>query len=316
MPLIGKSDLDVFPLTLGGNTFGWTSDELTSHAVLSAFVEEGGNFIDTSDNYSAWVPGHSGGESENIIGSWLSKTGQRDSVVVGTKVSQHPEFKGLSAANIHAAADASLSRLGVDHIDLYYAHYDDQSVPLAETAGAFNDLVTAGKIRYIGISNYSGARVAEWFATAEENGWALPVAVQPHYNLVRREPYESDIAPVAARYSLGVVPYFALASGFLTGKYRSSDDLAGVARAGMASGYLSDQALAVVDVVDAVARAHNTSLAAVAIAWLTTRPRVVAPIASARTLEQLPDLIESAAVRLTAAEIAALDASSTQVPAK
>lgn len=179
MTLIGHSDLDVFPLNLGGNTFGWTSNRAESHAVLDTFAAGGGNFVDTADGYSAWVPGNSGGESETIIGDWMTARGNRDTIVVGTKVSQHPKFTGLAASNVAAAADASLTRLATDHIDLYYAHFDDASVPLAETVGAFNDLVIAGKVRYVGVSNYSADRIEEWFAIAEREGYALPVALQP-----------------------------------------------------------------------------------------------------------------------------------------
>jgi len=315
MSLIGNSALDVFPLALGGNTFGWTSDEATSVQVLDAFVAGGGNFIDTADGYSAWVPGNSGGESEGIIGRWMAERGNREQVVIGTKVSQHPDFKGLSAANIAAAADASLTRLGTDYIDLYYAHFDDASVPLAETVGAFNELLVAGKIRNVGVSNYTGERITEWIEIASSNGWALPVAVQPHYNLVHREPFESDIAPVAQQHSLGVVPYFSLASGFLTGKYRTKDDLTQSVRGGSAEGYLSDEGLAVIAKLDEIASAHDSTVATVALAWLASRPGVVAPIASARTVEQLPDLLASATLELTADEVAVLDDASARIPA-
>jgi aryl-alcohol dehydrogenase-like predicted oxidoreductase len=313
MTTIGTSDLDVFPLALGGNTFGWTSDEATSHAVLDAFSAHGGNFIDTADGYSAWAPGNSGGESETIIGTWLKARGNREQTVVGTKVSQHPEFRGLAASNVHAAADASLARLGTDYIDLYYAHFDDESVALEETVGAFNDLVVAGKVRYVGVSNYSAARIEEWIAIAAANGYALPVALQPHYNLVHREPFERELAPVVAAHRLGVMPYFALASGFLTGKYRTREDLAGTAREGMAGGYFSDEGLAVVSALDEIAAVHETQVATVALAWLIAQPGIVAPIASARVVDQLPALTAAASLTLTADELAALDAVSATV---
>ena len=313
MTLIGNSTLDVFPLALGGNTFGWTSDESTSVQVLDAFVEGGGNFIDTADGYSAWVPGNSGGESEETIGRWIAQRNNRDRLVIGTKVSQHPAFTGLAAANIAAAADASLARLGTDYIDLYYAHFDDASVPLAETVGAFNDLLVAGKIRNVGVSNYTAARIAEWIEIASSNGWTLPVAVQPHYNLVHREPFESEIAPVAAEHNLGVVPYYSLASGFLTGKYRTKADLGQSPRGGSAEGYLSDEGLAVVARLDEIAAAHGSTVASVAIAWLASRPGVVAPIASARTVEQLPDLLASATLELTTDELDTLDSTSSLI---
>ncbi len=199
MTSIGHSDLDVFPLNLGGNTFGWTSTRDESFAVLDAFAAGGGNFVDTADGYSAWVPGNTGGESETIIGEWMTARGNRDDIVVATKVSQHPQFTGLAAATVAAAADASLARLATDHIDLYYAHFDDASVPLAETVGAFNDLVVAGKVRYVGVSNYSADRIEEWISIAAREGYVLPVALQPHYNLVRREPYRTR--PNSPRWS-------------------------------------------------------------------------------------------------------------------
>jgi aryl-alcohol dehydrogenase-like predicted oxidoreductase len=313
MTRIGNSSLDVFPLALGGNTFGWTSDESTSHEVLDAFIAAGGNFVDTADGYSAWVPGNSGGESETIIGSWFAKRGNRDAVVLGTKVSQHPEFKGLAATNVAAAADASLARLGTDYIDLYYAHFDDASTPLEETASAFNDLVVAGKVRTVGLSNYTAARVAEWFAIAERNGFALPVALQPHYNLVHREPFESEFGAIVAEKQLAVVPYYALASGFLTGKYRSTDDLGLSPRGQGAGGYLTPEGLGVLAALDSIAAAHDVAVATVALAWLRSRPGIVAPLASARTVEQLPDLLASATLELTTEEISALDDASARV---
>ena len=310
MTTIGSSSLDVFPLALGGNTFGWTSDEATSHAVLDAFVAGGGNFVDTADGYSSWVPGNSGGESETIIGSWFAARGNRADVVLGTKVSQHPDFAGLGGANVAAAANASLARLGTDYIDLYYAHFDDASTPLEETVAAFNDLLVAGTIRAIGVSNYTAERVAEWFAIAERNGFALPVALQPNYNLVERANYESTLAPILAEKGLGVVPYYGLASGFLTGKYRTAADFSQSPRGGGMAKYLDNGGLDVVAALDTVAAAHEAPLATVALAWLRSRPGVVAPIASARTVEQLPDLLASASLELTAHEIAALDAAS------
>ncbi|WP_374193776.1 aldo/keto reductase [Glaciihabitans sp. dw_435] len=314
MPTIGSSDLSVFPLALGGNTFGWTSDEATSHTVLDAFAAGGGNFIDTADGYSAWVPGNSGGESETIIGSWMSQRANRDSLVIATKVSQHPDFTGLAAANVAAAADASLARLGTDHIDLYYAHFDDASVPLEETVTAFNDLVIAGKIRYVGISNYSADRIREWVGIASEKGFALPVALQPHYNLVKRQPFERELAPVAAEFNLSVMPYYALASGFLTGKYRTQADLSVSVRGQGLAGNLNTEALAVIDGLDAIAQAHNTAISTVALAWLREQPTVVAPIASARVVEQLGDLLASAELTLTPEELIQLSDLSAKIP--
>jgi len=313
MTALGTSAIEVFPLALGGNTFGWTSDESTSHAVLDGFVDGGGNFIDTADGYSAWAPGNSGGESETIIGRWLASGRNRSQVVLGTKVSQHPSFRGLSASNVHAAADASLTRLQTDYIDVYYAHFDDPDVPLEETVEAFDELRSAGKIREVGVSNYSGERLAEWIAIAERRGFAAPVALQPHYNLVRRASYEAELAPIVTAHGLGVVPYFALASGFLTGKYRSAKDLKGASREQMAHAYMSEAGLAVVDVLDRIARDRGVEVPTIALAWLRERPSVVAPIASARTLEQLPALMASASLTLADEERSALDAASAAV---
>jgi aryl-alcohol dehydrogenase (NADP+) len=315
MTRIGTSDLHVFPLALGGNVFGWTADEQTSHDVLDHFVAGGGNFIDTADVYSAWGEGNSGGESETVIGSWLRKTGKRDDVVIGTKVSQHPEFPGLGAANVAAAARASLQRLDTDTIDLYYAHFDDEDTPLEETVAAFDQLVKDGIVRYTAISNYSAERGAEWIRIAKEHGLAEPVAIQPHYNLVKRQPYESDIAPFAHENHLGVVPYFSLAAGFLTGKYRSKEDFAGKDREGQVGGYFSDEGIAVVDALAQVAEAHEAEIASVALAWLQAQPDVDAPIASARNTEQLPALMRSAELELTDDELASLTSVSAAVPA-
>jgi aryl-alcohol dehydrogenase-like predicted oxidoreductase len=310
MTVIGSSDLDVFPLGLGGNTFGWTSDKATSFAVLDAYAAGGGNFIDSADSYSAWVPGNSGGESETIIGEWTAARGNRDSVVIATKVDRHPQFRGLSRANVLAAADASLARLQTDYIDLYYVHYDDPDVPVAEAAGVFSELQKAGKIRQVGLSNYTAPRLREWFTVAAAEGFAPPVALQPLYNLMERAPYEDSLAPVAAEFGLGVLPYSSLASGFLSGKYRSAADHAGSARQPGAVKYLTPAGLGVLAAVDAAADAHGVEPAAVALAWLRTRPGVAAPLASARTATQLPALLASAALELTADEVRALDTAS------
>ncbi len=306
MPRIGNSDLTVAPLALGGNTFGWTSDAETSFEVLDAFTGEGGNFIDTADVYSAWAPGNVGGESETIIGQWLARHDGRDGVVIATKVAQHPKFPGLGAATIAAAADASLSRLGSDHIDLYYAHQEDPETPVAESVAAFAALQQAGKIRQVGLSNFSAEAIRAWMAAADDQGVARPVALQPHYNLVHRGDFEANLLGVAEEFSLGVVPYWALASGFLTGKYASSADIEG-ARAGMVKSYASDQAFTVVAAVREIAAVHSVEPASVALAWLAAQPTVVAPIASARTPEQLPALIASLSLTLSADEADHLD---------
>lgn len=315
MTVIGSSDLDVFPLGLGGNTFGWTADKETSFAVLDGYLAGGGNFIDTADSYSAWAPGNSGGESETIIGEWTRARGNRDSVVIATKVSRHPQFRGLARATVLAGADASLSRLQTDYIDLYYVHYDDPEVPAAEIAGVFSELQKAGKVRHVGLSNFTAPRLREWFAAAAAEGFAAPVALQPHYNLVERAGYESSLAPAVAELGLGVLPYYSLASGFLAGKYRSSGDLRGTARQPGAARYLtSPTGPAVLAALDAVAAARGVAQATVALAWLRGRPGVAAPLASARTVAQLPALLASATLDLTADETAALDAASA-VPA-
>ena len=309
---LGASDLSVFPLNLGGNVFGWTANRQVSSDILDAFAAAGGNFVDTADGYSAWVPGNTGGESERIIGEWQQLRGNREEIVIATKVSQHPDFQGLSASNIAAAADASLERLRTDHIDLYYAHFDDESVPLEETATAFSALVDAGKVRYIGISNYSAARVAEWFEIVEAKGLHRPVALQPHYNLVERD-YEGELRTIAEHQGLAVLPYYSLASGFLTGKYRNGADVDSP-RAGGAQVYLEKHA-ALLPVLDEVAAAHGVSVATVSLAWLRSQSTIVAPIASARTVEQLPDLLASATLKLSAQELTALSGASAPSPA-
>ena len=317
MNRLGASDLSIFPLVLGGNTFGWTSDEETSVDVLDAFVAGGGTMIDTADNYSIWADGNSGGESESIIGRWVASRRNRDSVVIATKVSRHPDFRGLSRAAIIGGVDASLRRLQSDYIDVYYAHYDDPTVTPEESAAVFHDLQLAGKIRHVGLSNYPGNRLEQWLVAARENGWSLPVVYQPHYNLVHRQPFERDQAPVAAAAGLSVMPYFALASGFLSGKYRSAADLHSTDRGRrFAAQYGSPEAIATLETLDAVASDANVSLPTAAISWLRGRPGVAAPIASARILHQLPDLLAGATFELSDESRAALDAVSASIPEK
>ena len=306
-------DAEIFPLVLGGNTFGWTSDESESDRVLDAYSEAGGNLIDTADVYSAWAPGHSGGESEIVLGRWLAKSDNRSKVLVATKVSQHPQYSGLSARNIEAAADASLLRLGLDVIDLYYAHFDDSSTPLEETAAAFDKLVKEGKIRAIGLSNYTPDRIREWFSIARKEGLTLPVALEPQYNLVYRRTYENGLMQVAKDEDLAVFPYFSLASGFLTGKYRTMDDLKGKQREGMAKDFFTQEGLDVVAAMDDIAKAHGVELATVALAWLNHRPGIAAPIASARIPEQLPALLAAAHLELSDQDMQTLDQVSDKV---
>lgn len=303
---IGKSDLEIAPLALGGNVFGWTADRPGSFDVLDAFVAGGANFIDTADGYSHWVPGHTGGESETIIGEWLTARGARDRVVIATKVSTHPSFSGLAAANVHAAADASLARLQADHIDLYYAHFDDPETPLEETVAAFSELVDAGKVRAIGVSNYTAERVAEWFDIARTGGYHLPVALQPHYNLVEREYETNGLQAAAAREQLAVFPYFSLAKGFLAGKYRAEADVIAEGASPRAQGaaeYLTDTGRAVLTALDEVAAAHGAELATVSLAWLRQQPTIAAPIASARNTEQLPALLAALTIELSPVEL-------------
>ncbi|MER6349532.1 aldo/keto reductase [Streptomyces sp. NPDC001595] len=303
---LGSSDLEVFPLSLGGNVFGWTADRDRSFAVLDAYAAAGGNFVDTADSYSAWIEGNSGGESETIIGEWVKARGNRSEVVIATKVSQHPEYPGLSAVNIKAAADASLRRLGTDHIDLYYTHFDQPDVPVEEIVGALDELVEAGKVRYIAASNISPQRLRESLAFSDREGLARYVALQPHYNLVSRETYEGELRDVAARAGLAAVPYYALASGFLTGKYRPGTTVDSARAAGAGKHLDSERGRRVLDALDSVAAAHEVPVATVALAWLAAQPTVAAPIASARTVEQLADLVGVAELRLTEDEVARL----------
>lgn len=315
MTLLGSSDLDVFPLALGGNVFGWTADRDSSFEILDAFTTGGGDFIDTADGYSAWVPGNSGGESETIVGEWLADRKPSD-ITIATKVSSHPQFKGLSAKNVRAAAEASLKRLGVDTIDLYYAHFDDAETPLEETVAAFGQLVTDGLVRHTAVSNYSAGRIRSWISLAQDAGTAVPVAVQPHYNLVHRNDVEESIVPVAEEFGLSLVPCYALASGFLTGKYRSTDASAvESARAGGAAKYATPHGLRIIDELESIAAAHGASITSVSLAWLRSQPTVAAPIASASRVEQVADLLAGAKLELSDEELRALDDVSAWSPA-
>ena len=309
MAKISSTELDVFPLALGGNVFGWTADEKQSFAVLGSYAAAGGNFIDTADMYSAWAPGNLGGESEMIIGRWLATRGKREEMIIATKVGMHPKLKGLSAKTIAAAAENSLKRLGTDYIDLYYAHADDEKTPLEETLGAFDALVRQGKVRYIAASNYTAPRLAQALAVSDRDGLARYVALQQHYNLMERDKYEGELADLVIRERLSSVPYFALASGFLTGKYRPGSKVESK-RAESAGAYLNEKGIQVLTALDEVAAAHGISVTTTALAWLAAQPTVVAPIASARTTEQLPDLLRVAEVRLSSAELQRLNQAS------
>ena len=304
---IGHSELQVAPLMFGGNVFGWTADEATSFSMLDAFVDAGLDFIDTADVYSAWVPGNHGGESEAIIGKWFQRSGKRDRIVLATKVSKHPQRKGLSAANIQAAVEDSLRRLQTEYIDVYLSHDDDTATPLAETLGAYQRLIEAGKVRVIGASNYSGARVEEALALSRQYGLPEYQVLQPEYNLYDRAGYETDLEPVALAYQLGVVVYWSLASGFFSGKYRSKEDLADKARGSRVEKYLNERGLRILGALDRVAARHASTPASVALAWLIARPSVTAPIASATSLRQLESLVAAVHLTLTGSDIRELD---------
>jgi aryl-alcohol dehydrogenase-like predicted oxidoreductase len=296
MTKIPRTDLDVSALCLGGNVFGWTADRDESFAVLDGFLAGGGNFVDTADVYMAGVPGNSGGESETIIGEWIAARGNRDDVVIATKLGKLPGLDNLRAETIHTAAENSLGRLGIETIDLLYAHFDDADTPLAETLGAFGELIEAGKVRHIAASNYSGARLAAALETAEREGLPRYVALQPEYNLMERD-YEADQQPVCEREDVACFPYYALAKGFLTGKYRPGGGKVDSVRAEGAAAYLDERGEAMLGALDEISAAHGVDPAAVAIAWLGAQPTVLAPIASARNTDQLEPLL--AGMRLT-----------------
>lgn len=297
---IGSSDLSVFPLAISGNVFGWTADDDATNAVLDAFAAQGGNFIDTADSYAA-------GRSETMIGNWMRRRRNRDSIVLATKVGKSADNPGLRARVLTRAVHASLVRLGVAHIDLLYLHIDDVDVEFEETLLAVDELIRAGKVRYFGGSDHTGNRLIEARVASAQLGVAPMVALQKHYNLVHRDEYEGDLAHVAARFGLGVMPRFALASGFLTGKYRSKADLAANERGGEVAKNLTRRGLRILAVLDGIAAAHGTSVASVALAWLLTKPDVVAPVVSASSAEQVPDLTAAASIQLTRHQVAELD---------
>ena len=306
MPRLGRTDLDIFPLCLGGNVFGWTANEQGSFAILDAYAAAGGNFIDTADSYSAWVPGHAGGESETIIGRWMAARGVRNKMIIATKVGRCPGRLGLAPKNIRAGAEASLKRLGVDRIDVYYAHADDPETPMAESLREFDALVREGKLRYIAASNFAAPRLAEALAVSARDGLARYVALQPHYNLVVRDEYEGPLSDLCTREEVACLPYFALAKGFLTGKYRTGATVQS-ARAEGARAYLDARGQRVLTALDDIAAAHGTSVAAISLAWLLAQPTVAAPIASARTVAQLADLLPMATTKLATDELKRLD---------
>ncbi|MDP4003058.1 aldo/keto reductase [Methylobacterium sp. NEAU K] len=309
---IGRSDLTVAPFCLGGNVFGWTADEATSFAILDRFVESGFDFIDTADVYSRWAPGHIGGESEAVIGRWFAaRPGARDKIVLATKVGMDmgEAGKGLSARHIERACEASLRRLGTDRIDLYQSHVDDAEVPLEETLRAYERLIAGGKVRAIGASNYDASRLADALTVSESSGLPRYECLQPDYSLAERG-YEAALEPLCRSEQIGVIGYFSLAAGFLTGKYRSAQDAAGRARENRVAQYLTPRGLALLDVLDSVAKAQGASQAQVALAWIMARPGITAPIASATSVAQLDDLLGAARLTLPAEAVARLDAAS------
>jgi aryl-alcohol dehydrogenase-like predicted oxidoreductase len=306
MITIPETDLVVHPLCLGSNIFGSNADESQSHAVMDAYFAHGGNFIDTADMYNQWVEGHIGGESETIIGSWMKARGNRDAMVIATKVSKMDSRPGLSAKNIFAACEDSLNRLQTDYIDLYYSHDDDPTVSLDETLGAYAQLIAEGKVRYIAASNFSPARLRESIKFSEDNNLPAYVAVQDLYNLVDRAGYESEMAQTVASLGISNIPFYGIARGFLSGKYRPGVTEVDSKRAAGAREYATDKNFAILAAMDEIARAHNASLSAIALAWLRAQPTVSVPIASARTVEQLNELVH--VIELTEREVETLNA--------
>ena len=309
---IGRSDLTVAPFCLGGNVFGWTADEATSFAILDRYVDAGFGFIDTADVYSRWVAGHVGGESEGVIGRWIaSRPGARGKVVLATKVGMDmgPAGKGLSAAHIERACEASLRRLNTDRIDLYQSHLDDGQTPLGETLRVYERLVRAGKVRAVGASNYTAPRLAEALKLSADEGLPRYDCLQPDYSLAQRG-YEAELEPLCRAEGVGVISYFSLAAGFLTGKYRAAGSAAGRAREARVAKYLNPRGFALLDALDAAAREHGTSPAQIALAWVIARPGITAPIASATTVAQLDDLLGAVRLNLPTATVERLDAAS------
>jgi len=316
---LGRSGLSVVPLAFGGNVFGWTVDEATSFALLDRLVDAGFNFIDTADAYSRWVPGNQGGESETLIGKWLKRSGKRDRMVLATKLGLElgPDktrgvsvLAGLSPAYIERAVDASLRRLQTDYIDLYQAHRDDPNTPLQDTLAAFAKLISQGKVRAIGASNYSGERLAEALRISRANGLPRYECLQPHYNLYERAEYERNLEPICLREGLAVIPYYSLASGFLTGKYRSAADLAKSPRGQGVAKYLDERGRKILAALDEAAAKHHATPGQVAIAWMIARPSITAPIASASSLPQLEELLKAATLSLDPASIERLNEAS------
>jgi aryl-alcohol dehydrogenase-like predicted oxidoreductase len=301
---LGRTGLQVHPLCLGGNVFGWSANAEQSQEVLTAYETAGGNFIDTADMYSRWHTGNVGGESETIIGDWMNVRGNRSEIVIATKVAKLATRPGLSAANIAAAAEDSLRRLGTDYIDIYYAHHDDEEIPLEESLTAFNELVVTGKVRYLAASNYSAARLEEALKVSRDLGMSEYLLLQPNYNAIVRNEYEGDLMAVAVKEDIPVLPYFSLAAGFLTGKYQPGVEVDSV-RAGDMPDYKNDRGWAILNAITEIAKQENTSIAAVALGWLRAQPGVVTPIASARTVEQLTEILP--VVELSEQQVASIN---------
>jgi aryl-alcohol dehydrogenase-like predicted oxidoreductase len=309
---LGNSDIDVYPLAFGGNVLGWTVDESNAFTLLDAFVAAGFNLIDTADVYSRWVPGNHGGESETIIGKWLKRSGKRARVVIATKVGKEmgPGKKGLSRSYILRAVEDSLQRLQTDYIDLYQSHADDPETPLEETCEAYAQLITQGKVRAIGASNYSAARLAQALQVSEQEGYPAYQSLQPLFNIYDRSDYERELEPLCRAKGLGVICYFSLASGFLTGKYRSEKDAAKSARRDMVKKYFNPRGFRILEALDRVAQTHGATPARVALAWLIDRPGITAPIASATHPEQLNELIQAPSLKLSPSSIELLNRAS------
>jgi aryl-alcohol dehydrogenase-like predicted oxidoreductase len=310
---LGNSELEIAPLAFGGNVFGWTADEPTSFRLLDAFVEAGFNFIDTADVYSHWVDGNSGGESETVIGKWLKGSHKREKVIIATKVGKEmgPDKKGLSRSYILQAVEDSLQRLQTDYIDLYQSHEDDQQTPLEETLDTYGELIREGKVRFIGASNYGAQRLQQALEVSEQGGYPRYESLQPWYNLCEREEYEKEYKSMCLENSLGVISYFSLASGFLTGKYRSSEDTVNRARGNTVKKYMNEKGFRIIEALDRVAGQYNATPAAVALAWLIKQPGITAPIASATSIEQLNELIVAASLDLDQSSLALLDQASS-----
>jgi aryl-alcohol dehydrogenase-like predicted oxidoreductase len=308
---LGRSDLQVAPFCFGGNVFGWTADEKTSFALLDAFVAAGFDFIDTADAYSRWVPGHSGGESEAIIGRWMKARGNRHKVIIATKVgADMGSGRTMAASYVRKAVEESLKRLQTDRIDLYQTHWDDLETPLEEVLSTYADLIKAGKVRAIGASNYSAARLKEALEVSASKGLPRYESLQPQYNLVERKDYESELGPLCRKEQIGVIPYYSLASGFLTGKYRSKQDGGKSPRGSGVTKYLDERGLRVLAALDEVASAHQASVAQIALAWLLAKPELTAPIASATSVAQLQELWGAVRLELSQADLGRLDAAS------